>query len=388
METTAETINISKIFRIVWSNIYYIIIVTLLFALLGLFTAYIIPHKYKSKTTLNIQASYFQHPLVSDLLSDVSDPSELNAQRLALLRLALSTEFLDTLGQKYQLFSHAGSNTQHAIDRELFLKKIEYFSVSPTSFQISVVADTALKSYHMAQDILAQMTNTLIEQRYQSLMRARSAILKQTKLLNSTMSNSGALVQRANLDLQLNKMEGSLAALKSRLADTHPQVQALKSRTAALRAQVSHLPDQASETIDDYTRVFLNPSSRTSTQEIYDDLLKKLSYLNIVLEMEQDRESVSYLTVIEQPTLPFTPFFPNSKEFVLLGALFGMLLTLIRITYNELKRSNELTPHEAAEIFKLEFLGELPPLLEKNRILLLEILPKSVVALPLTLRET
>src|SRR5437870_2874407 len=64
-----------------------------------------LPKTYKSKAVLNIQSSYFKNPLVSDLISEITDPGELNAQRQSLLRLSLSDPFLNSLGEKYHIFS-------------------------------------------------------------------------------------------------------------------------------------------------------------------------------------------------------------------------------------------------------------------------------------------
>ena len=66
--------------------------------------AYYLPKKFKSSAVISLQAGYFQNPLVKDLISEVFDQGELNAQRSALLKFALNNTFLDELGEKYGLF--------------------------------------------------------------------------------------------------------------------------------------------------------------------------------------------------------------------------------------------------------------------------------------------
>lgn len=380
---STDTISLRQILDFLGRHVTLVLLTVLLCVGLAFIAAEYFPQKYKSKAVLSIQSSYFQHPLVSDLLSEVHDPSELSSQRLSLLRLALDDQFLDALVEKYTLYTHPrGSPALKVMDRERFLKKIEYFSVSPTSFQISIIAPDRNTAFSLTKEVLAQMTFTLIEQRYQTLMQAREAILKQAKLLNKTLISEGVSPQQETLQVQLATMEANLAALRTRFTESHPDVVRIKGSSEELRSRIASMPSEPERTGDDYVNVFLSPASRVSTQEIFDDLLKKLSHLNIVLEMERDRQNVSYLAVIEQPTIPTKPFSPDRLLFMLIGALCGFLLSGIRVVFVELQRAAKLSPDQVSAFYDLEFLGELPAFTEREYLLLLEAPRNRVVALP------
>lgn len=376
-----ETVSFTKIIGVLKRSIFIIILSVMLCVAIGLLTSSYLPQKYKSKAILSVQSSYFQHPLVNNLISEVQDPSEMSARRLAILRLALSDQFLDTLGHKYNLIVAPTSEADLLMQREALLKKIEYFSVSPSNFQISIVTNDPTSSFLATQEVLAQMSFTLIEKRYQSLMQAREAILNQAKLLNSTLSDTASGPQRAGLVAQLAAMESNLSALRSRFTDSHPDVMKARGQTRSLESRINNLKEKPSSS-DEYTKVFLSPSSRATTQDIFDDLLKKLSHLNIVLGMEKDRENVSYLGIIEQPRVPSKAFFPNPVEFALFGALAGLMLSAMLITYRELNRVEEISSDQAAELLGLELLGEIPSLNLHQLLPLLNAPTKTALALP------
>jgi|GEM_PF-1926750 len=381
-DNVQETLSVGQIGAVIRRNGTLILILICLSSIVALCAASFLSHKYKSKSILSIQSSYFQHPLVSDVLSNVQDPSEMSALRLSLLRLSLTDQFLDKLANKYRIYETSDDEISQVLNRELFLKRIEYFSVSPSNFQISIVTENANTAFAAMKDILAQMTDTVIEKRFQALMRARQAILTQAQMLSSTLAANKTAPLRETLEAKLSTMELNLEALRTRYADTHPDVLKVKDLTNALASRIDGLADRQISDADDYTKIFLSPSSRTTSQEIFDDLLKKLSHLNIVLEMERDRQNVSYLGVIEQPSLPTKAFYPDPVRFALLGSVIGLVLAGIMVTVRELRRGDILSPDQAAEFLGIELLGELPKLTLRERLLLIDAPSKQVFALP------
>ena len=92
METELEqTISFSQVISLIKRNLVLMVLCVLLASSLGLLLTEYIPKKYKSKAVLSIQSSYFQHPLVSDVVSDIQDPSEMSSQRLSLLSHQFTT---------------------------------------------------------------------------------------------------------------------------------------------------------------------------------------------------------------------------------------------------------------------------------------------------------
>src|SRR5205085_2136634 len=126
----------------------------------------------------------FHSPLVSDLISEITDLNEQNAQRVSLLRRALTDDFLNDLAHKYKVFDDFDEESQiTAAQRENLLKKIEYFSISPTNFQISATSNNPLDSFEMTKAVLKQIMDTLIEERYKTFVKARDGISSQVQFL-------------------------------------------------------------------------------------------------------------------------------------------------------------------------------------------------------------
>jgi capsular polysaccharide biosynthesis protein len=87
----------------------------------------------------------------------------------------------------------------------------------------------------------------------------------------------------------------------------------------------------------------------------------------VVLDMEKDRQNVSYLGVIEQPTLPVAPLFPKKRIFAGGGLGVGLLLAGILAFLKEIRRSSYLSPYELAEVLETPLLGELPTFVRNRK---------------------
>src|SRR5579863_6779795 len=73
-----------------------------------------LPKKYKTSALLNLKSSYFEVPGVGEGLSY----AEVQAQKQALLRLALDDAFMDQEGIKYGLFKSKNGSVEREGERE------------------------------------------------------------------------------------------------------------------------------------------------------------------------------------------------------------------------------------------------------------------------------
>ena len=78
--------------------------------------------------------------------------------------------------------------------------------------------------------------------------------------------------------------------------------------------------------------------------------------------MEQKRENIRFLAVIEEPSVPLAPFFPPREVFIMLGVAAGVVLAAVLVTYNELSRGTFLAPEVVAGSLGVPLIGELPRL--------------------------
>ncbi|MFM1847452.1 MAG: hypothetical protein RL417_926 [Pseudomonadota bacterium] len=344
----------------------------LIAGLAGWLLSGLITPRYKAKAVLNIQSSYFRNPLVSDLVPEVTDPGELSAQRQSLLRLALDDQFLDELGDTYKVFKYPTGSPERTEERGEFLKTIEYFALNPTTFQISALANSGRDAAHMVERIVAQITRTLVAERYTALMRARDAIAAQVKFLSRALrelSGGGGNLHPDYLEGELERLDEQINNLRKRYTENHPEVFRLKGREAELKGALDRARKRAPRDADE-VGAFVTPSSKAPVQDIYNDLLKKLSHLSIVLSMERDRENLSYLAVLENPAVPLAPFSPKRLFFLLGGLAVGFIFGLMRVARIEYARFTAVTPTLSAEALGVPLLGVLQPLNGSEQLML------------------
>lgn len=363
-------------------NIFGIAISLLVCLELAALAGIYLPKKYKAKAVLNIQSSYFRSPLVAGLITEVTDPGELNSQRRSLLRLALNDQFLDDMGERYNVYQYPRENEQRIAERERLLNRIEYFSVTPTSFQISISGAKPRSVFEMTKEVLDQMTFTLIEERFRTLVKARDAIQSQVQFLSQALTDLNSPIQPQALQGELDRINEQIRQLRSKFTESHPAVFKLRQQAQSLQSSIKNAPPPSLDPEkDDMSKTFAMASSKQPVQEIYNDLLKKLSHLNIVLEMERDRESVSYLNIIERPTLPVRPFFPEMRHCLLIGLMAGIAIALLQTVFFELRRSVYLSSDEAADSLDLPLIGQLPPLGSEG-LRMLEGSGRNILSLP------
>lgn len=375
-----QMVTLADIVALARRNVETLVIAVALSGFVGVLVAWSIAPSFRSEAILAIQASYFQTPLVNDLISDINDPAEQRSQRTALLQLALSEEFLDKLGSEYGLINSPAGTKQRAIERELFRKRIDFYPDSATAYQTSVVAGDPRIAFEMMGKVIGQMMLTLVNQRQQMLVKTRDAIEKQLNTLTPQPRERAVVVQTADgtstvglpleskriqLEDQLSAVKIELAGLLERYTEAHPQVKAALRQQDKISAQLAALPSgEPVKQLKSEPQATEQPQAQNSaknpSREFYDDLIKKFVHLNIVLDTESDAGSVPYLSIIEQPTLPTRPIFPSKRMFGLFGSMIGLVFAIGFIVIRETDRAQELVPESVSEILGGRFLGSLP----------------------------
>ena len=243
--------------------------------------AYVVtPKRFVARAILNIEADYFQVPLVGDLVTSSHDTSEDRSQRETIIRTALSDDFLDQLGTKFNLFRYPPNSRYHALEREYLLKGIDYFNVGASSYQITMNARTGEGAYQLVDAVVNQIISTLISERQQKLLRARSAILANLDTLKTEMSVAQAPGHGEESGESLEAAEAKLSSLEQRFTSSHPSVVRQRAVVEQLRAESRRKAD-GNKT---YSRDTIS-ASRHTLEDLYDDLLRKYNYLNVVIDM-------------------------------------------------------------------------------------------------------
>lgn len=333
-----------------------------------------VPKKFKSRAVISIQSSYFENPLVHDLIPEISDPGELNARRAALLRLSLNEAFIDQLGEAVGYFKSTPTDKVRIREREILLEQIAYFSLSPSTYQVSVTWNNADTSQTMTRSVVEQMINTLIRERFAVLENTRNTIKTHVESLGlklRDLSSPAATLDPESLRSQLEKVNKDLMALLVNYTEKHPEVVKLKAQALSLENLLANSPVEQATNKEDPLGGYLPAAAKQPIEEVYNELLKKLNYLNLILDVERDKNKISHVGVIEQPVLPSQAFFPNPKVFLSIGMAIALTLALLIIVFIEMRKGTFISTEQLETKLDVPFLGELPKLANSKKILLL-----------------
>ena len=358
---TFDLISISDVIAFVRRHIISVVLCVGVGGACGFKGSGYIPKKYKSKAIVTIQSGYFHHPLVSDTVAEIQDTAEMSAHRLALVRTALTDQFLLDFNNTYLAPNHATSSSTKPVDLESVLKRIEYFSTNPTSFQVSITLSSPDQAFHATQSVVNKVISTLRAKREEHLTRSKRALEHEAEILINTSSLGARESEGGSVEAQLGSTKDQLATLEEHLAATHPDVIVMRNRLGRLEArQQEAFPSPSNG--EGIKNLFVSPQSTTTMQEIIGDLLKKISHINIVLAMEGEEAATSYVDIIEHPRIPMFPFAPNRIQCGLIGAVAGLIFSLSIAVARELSRRSVLSPEDAARYIEVPLLGELPDL--------------------------
>jgi uncharacterized protein involved in exopolysaccharide biosynthesis len=356
-----DLISISEIVAFVRRRGLLIVLCVLVGGVCGFKGSGYIPKKYKAKAIVTIESGYFHHPLISDTVAEIQDPSEMSIHRLALIRAALTDQFLTDFYNTFISPNDLKLRGNKPVDPESILRTIEYFSTNPTSFQVSVTLNSPEKAFNATQRVLTEIITTLRSKREEQLTRAKLALERECELLLGALSLGVNRSAGGGLEAELSATRAQLAALEEHFASTHPDVVSLKRRLQRLQSRQGSAPTLPPQGME-LPSIFLSPQSLTTKQEIAAELLKKISYLDIVLTMEREHANASHVDIIEHPRIPIGPFAPNRVQFILIGAVGALVLSLSLAVAQELRRRSIPTPLQAARYLELPLIAELPAL--------------------------
>jgi uncharacterized protein involved in exopolysaccharide biosynthesis len=328
-----------------------------------------LPKKFKSTSVISIPTGYFISPLLREFIPQPSEPGEVSAQRLSLIRLALSDEFLDELGDKFNLYEFPKGTSKRLEERERLRKRIEYFPASATTVQFSVISYNPKLAHNLLEEILEHTLAIFVNERFQTLESSKLAIEKEVKSLSKALKSSKRNSVAANLTTELNSINQALTALRMRYTERHPEVAKLRDQAIAMQNEIFRAGDPGGKDNDETISPNASPAS---VEALYNDLYRKLKYLNVVLDIKGSGETSSVLSIIQKPTLPIYPFFPNPQISALFGIITAVVLSSLFVFLSEWQERNYLKGVEIAERLGTDYLGELPLMAIKEDGMLLD----------------
>jgi uncharacterized protein involved in exopolysaccharide biosynthesis len=298
---------------------------------------FVLPKNYKVSTSIALQTQYFQLPLISGFMPETSDPAELRSKREALMHLALNQKFLGEIADKYKLVK----DPSNSFEIELLSKKFEIIPSGPSSFVVSFSAKEPQLAYQVLQDFLAHLRNVMTEERKTLLLNLHDAIQEQLETISVGKQGetaSAILASRPDLvQRQIIKIQNQIETLKSSYSETHPRIAALKEQLAQLSQynSKSNGPESAPSmsTADVFTGAQVDPASK----ELFDDLIRKYRYLEVVIYMDQQNKD-QYVSFLDEPYVPRSPTFPKLPLLMTWGIALGFLIGSVRVLLKALPR--------------------------------------------------
>ena len=291
---------------------------------------FVLPRNYKVTTSIALQTQYFQLPLVSGFMPETSDPQEMRSKREALMHLALNQKFLAELADKYKLVKDPTSS----YDIELLSKRFEIIPSGPSSFVVSFNAKDPNLAFQVLQDFLTHLKTVMTDERRTLLLNLHDAIQEQLESISvGRQGETASAILSSRPDLvkrQMDKIQSQIDTLKRSYSERHPRITALKDQLAQL-AQYRSTPTTESappslSTADVFTGAQVDPASK----ELFDDLIRKYRYLEVVIYMDQQNKD-QYLSFLSEPYVPHSPTFPKLPLLLTWGIAFGFLIGSIRV---------------------------------------------------------
>ncbi len=326
---------------------------------------------YKSPAILNIQSSYFRGPLVSDLIPEEHDRSELLSRRDSLIRHAISDEFILSLFDRFpalrdELGVDAGvveiDEKSKALAITRFRDHIEYFNLAGSTYHMTFMSSSPALTQRLTQALLDRVMSELVIERKNLLRGTREAISTHVRELAGELSaieQSLRVTDEKTLSDELKRTRADLETLLIHYTEKHPKVSELRRATTSLENRLRAL--QQSSVSAHKAEVPRSAAAKEPTQDVYNELLKKLSFIQISLSLEEE-DSTHHLQVVQSPLYPLVPFFPNPLLFLSLGAIFGGIFWIIITTIREITRDSiAATPVESlAYASDVLYLGKFP----------------------------
>jgi hypothetical protein len=301
---------------------------------------------------------------VKDFLPELYDTTELKAQRENLIRQSFSEEFLESLGNRYKLFKSAPGSGERLTEMEDLRKRIETYSTQSTTFTVAFTYNDKVKTFEIEKEMVNRVVDTLFGERRNTITKIRDSIQRRIEAISLNTGSGGtgnpdpmASARPELLQKELVQLQEQARALQNQYTNQHPKVSKLLERISLIESWLAKTDAGKTRSYD--KPMLTDGQPRAVTKEVYEDLLKKLNYLNIIIDMDQERAN-DYVAILSPPSRPTSPIWPNKAVFLLWGLLSGLIASAMIIMLTEYFERTAPSVREFARDLDLQYLGALP----------------------------
>jgi succinoglycan biosynthesis transport protein ExoP len=184
-------------------------------------------------------------------------------------------------------------------------------------------------------------------------LRARANAAKQSKATSSTNDLSDGIQSGPLLQL-----EGQLRANQTEIANREQAIAGLNAKINNYQARLNAEP-ASEQQLADLTRGYEQSKAN------YDDLLKKENESAMATSMEQMQQGERF-TMLDAPTLPQKPDFPNRLKFCAAGFGFGFALGGVVVGGLELMDDRLHSDKQITDLLPVAVIAEVPEVLSSR----------------------
>jgi polysaccharide chain length determinant protein (PEP-CTERM system associated) len=173
-------------------------------------------------------------------------------------------------------------------------------------------------------------------------------------------SKQAQVIEDPAQNAPLLQLESQLKADQLEISNRQTSIENLKSRINEYQARLSGEP-AVSQQLADLTRGY------EQSQENYNDLLKKQNDSQMATSMEQMQQGERFM-IIDPPSLPLRPDFPNRLKMCEAGLGAGLAVGLLVVVLLEYRDDRLYSDQEIGKLISAPAICEIPEILEPSDI--------------------
>ena len=295
---------------------------------------------YVSTFEINVYSKYFQNPLISGVIPDVYNISEMRFAIDSMVKEAINDDFIDELGNDYKMYTATQDDRELARQRQMVRDRFSYYSTGGQSYQVSFSHSDPHVAKEITEKTLARVKDNIVTKRIKTIELVKEVMIKKLNSFNASqkftqVGSEKALASKSPdvLKEELVKVNTGIEALTKQYSSNHPIIVNLKQRQRTIMGWLEEFDlSQVDGNVD-------LPMSMTHDKVVSEQLSSKFyaKYhdFNIALEIEK-RSLPSYIGLIRAPQLPTAPMWPKKRLFASLGFLIGLVLSFLYVFISEI----------------------------------------------------
>lgn len=343
--------------------------------------SFVLPKTFKSEFEINVYSQYFNNSMISELIPGINNSAEMTQAVDAMVKEFLSDDFIDRLGDKFNLYPKNIDDIEKAKQRQMLRDKFEAYTAGGTAYHIAFIHNDPKVTYEVSKEILEAVRNYFIDTRIKNIELAQQTILKKLESANVTKqfteagseNNGVATKNPLVLKAEIAKINQEISSLKMQFNASHPSIVKLEQRKLIIEnvlkelgptsdAQVANNNDNDKES---YSPLLMSNDKETS-KNITSKLYTNLNNINIALDIER-RNVATYIAVTKSPQYPTIALFPKKRIFASLGFMIGLIFCFAYVFYKEIMRENVKDKAiDIANKYDSKYFGSLPFIDEKE----------------------